>query len=76
MNERCEVVWALLVNQCAGTAVGRFRRACVHEHVKDGWMCQEHVDLVEYGLCATCHELPVELSHECPITIEPVQVTA
>ena len=70
----CEAVWEFLGIEapCGQAAVGRFRRACVHEHVREGWMCEGHADTPENGLCLTCWQLPGDLSHECPITIAQV----
>ena len=61
--------------QCGQPAVGHYRCGCVHEHVRDGWLCQDHVDHADAGLCRACNELPGGLSHECPITLQPLEVT-
>ena len=70
----CEAIWTWLGIEapCGDPAIGLFRRACVHEHVRDGWMCAEHAGAPETGLCRTCWELPGDLSHECPIGITEV----
>ena len=70
----CEAVWEFLgiEAKCGTPAIGPFRRACVHEHIRDGWLCDEHAQTPERGLCRTCHELPGDLSHECPISIAEV----
>ena len=71
--EACEAIWEFLGIEapCGMPAAGRFRRICVHEHVRDGWLCQDHADHPR-GLCATCRDLPGGLSHECPIEIAAV----
>lgn len=56
---------------CPDVAAGLFRRACVHEHVRDGWLCAGHAGRQD-GLCLTCYELPGDASHECPISIAEV----
>jgi hypothetical protein len=53
---------------CGEPAVGRFRRICVHEHVREGWLCRDHAEN-QNGLCRTCIDLPCDLSHECPIVV-------
>ncbi len=70
----CEAIWTWLGIEaaCGETAAGLFRRACIHEHVRDGWMCAEHARTPETGLCRTCWELPGEAAHECPISIAEV----
>jgi len=73
-SRECEAIWTFLGIEapCGEPAVGLFRRACVHEHVRDGWMCAGHATTPENGLCLACHELPGALSHECPISITGV----
>jgi hypothetical protein len=60
------------VGPCGQPSAGVYRRICVHEHVKDGRLCQEHADRPEVGLCRTCYDLAGGLSHECPIGIMKV----
>ena len=57
---------------CPDPAAGFFRRACVHEHIRDGWLCRNHAESVERASCRTCWELPGGLSHECPIDLAEV----
>ena len=64
INSWCGSEWP-----CSEPAVGRYRRACVHEHLRDGRLCQGHVDAAAVGLCLPCHELNGTLSHECAITL-------
>lgn len=70
----CEAIWTFLGIEapCGEPAIGLFRRACAHEHVRDGWMCAGHAGTPENGLCLACYELPGGLSHECPIQIGEV----
>ena len=71
----CEAISTLLgieMGACGDPAIGRFARACVHEHVRTGLLCRWHAEAPERGLCLTCWELPGELSHECPIGITEV----
>jgi len=73
-GEECEAIWALLGIEapCGQPAIGRFRRICVHEHVRDGWLCRDHAETSGRGLCGTCRELPGGLSHDCLIIIAAV----
>jgi len=70
----CEAIWTFLGIEavCGDPAIGRFARACVHEHVRTSLLCREHAETPERGLCWACWELPGELSHECPIGITEV----
>jgi hypothetical protein len=72
--ETCEAIWAFLGIEapCDQPAIGQFRRICVHEHARDGWLCRDHAEIPERGLCFTCHELPDGLAHECPVAIAAV----
>jgi hypothetical protein len=72
--ETCEAIWAFLGIEapCVQPAAGRFRRICVHEHVRDGWLCLDHAETSGRALCRTCRELPDGLSHLCPIVIAEV----
>ena len=72
-DRTCEGEWASgeTVWPCSAPAVGRFRRACVHEHVREAWICSDHADQ-GWNSCKACKELAGELSHECPITITEV----
>jgi hypothetical protein len=56
---------------CPLPSAGIYRRICVHEHVRDGHLCADHVGSPA-GVCKTCAELPGDLAHECPITLAPV----
>lgn len=70
----CEAICTFfgIETPCPGVAAGLFRRACAHEHVRDGWLCTGHSGTPQNGLCQTCWELPGEASHECPIGIAEV----
>ena len=72
--ETCEAIWEFfgIEADCGDPAIGLFRRACVHEHVRDGWLCRDHAETPERGLCRACWDLPGELSHECPIALTEV----
>jgi hypothetical protein len=73
----CEAVGefcGVLLGPCGQPSIGLYRHACVHEHVRDGHLCQGHVDRQKAGLCRTCLGLVGGLSHECPINV--TQVTA
>ena len=69
--ETCEAIWEFLGIEapCGRPAAGRFRRICVHDHARDGWLCLDHAETSQNGLCLACHDLPGGLSHECPIAM-------
>jgi hypothetical protein len=69
--EGCEAVndWLGLNWICGRSPAVSVRRICVHEHVKEGRLCRDHLNLVAAGLCRTCHELGGSLSHDCPIAV-------
>jgi hypothetical protein len=71
--EACGAIWEFLGIEapCGRPVIGRFRRICVHEHVRDGWLCRDHAENPR-RLCLTCRDLPDGLSHLCPITIAAV----
>jgi hypothetical protein len=62
--QACEAEWAMLPAICGAPAVGQYRRACVHEHVRDGWLCALHAEIPEHALCKACHDFD---GHECPV---------
>lgn len=72
--ESCEAIRELLGYEglCQQPAIGKFRRICVHEHIRDGWLCADHAGNSQYGLCRACHDLPGRWSHECPIAMTEV----
>lgn len=67
----CEVCVPFLGARCGQPAAGLYRRACVHEHMRDGYVCTGHVETAGHGLCLTCYNLD---GHDCPITLAPVAV--
>ena len=75
MTATCEAIWSFLgiEAECGEPAVGQFRRICVHEHIRDGWLCQEHGDPSERGVCGTCCTLDDDLAHDCSILVVPLE---
>jgi hypothetical protein len=73
-GKRCEAVIPFIGIDwpCGEPAIGLFRRACVHEHIRDGWVCQGHVDATEHGFCLTCASLGDDMAHDCPISLTEV----
>lgn len=64
----CQAEWELfgILMICGQAPEGQWRRACVHEHIRDGFLCGEHVSLPEIAYCKTCHEID---GHHCPLTL-------
>ena len=73
-DRACEAVWEFIDIEalCGEPAVGLFRRACIHEHVRDGWLCGDHAENRQNGFCRACFDLPGDLSHDCPISLAEV----
>ena len=74
-DQLCEATSWYAGEPCGAPAFGFFRRACVHEHVRDGWLCQHHAE-VEQPVCLDCSDLGGGLSHECPVILVPLEVAA
>ena len=72
-DRMCEGEWVSgeTVRPCRAPAVGRFRRACVHEHVREAWVCSDHADR-GWNSCKTCWDLDAGLSHRCPVAVTEV----
>lgn len=51
-------------DECGKPGVA-IRRACVHEHVRDGHLCFMH-SMFGDGSCLACFEAD---GHDCPITV-------
>jgi hypothetical protein len=70
----CDVIQEFLGIEapCGNPAIGRFTRICVHEHLREGWLCAYHAENSERGLCRDCDQLPGVLSHDCPIAVAAV----
>jgi hypothetical protein len=57
---------------CGAPAIGRYRQGCVHEHVRERWLCQDHIDKAALGFCGECYDLRGVLEHDCPIILQAV----
>lgn len=55
-------VWLL----CGAKTVIRYRHACVHEHVVDGFVCGLHIPVPGAVGCQQCWDA----GHECPMLAE------
>ena len=61
---------------CGKPAIGRYRVGCVHEHIREAFVCAECADEIGRGdgwVCIPCAE-SCEL-HECPVTPEFIPAT-
>ena len=72
-DHACAVFIPFFGGACGLPAAGVYRRACVHEHMRDDYVCAAHVEMTGLGYCLTCFELD---GHECPITLTAVEVTS
>ena len=64
----CEaLIWPLGIH-CCETPTRSYRRACVHEHIREAWLCDGH-GYSDDGLCRPCFEAD---GHECPIVLVPI----
>lgn len=63
------LLWQLI---CSEPAAGVWRGACVHEHVVERVLCNEHRPDPGVAGCRAC----LELGHECPMTAELVEALA
>ena len=75
MSGGCQAVSLFLginMGVCGATPAIPYRRACVHEHIRDGLLCAEHAQDIASSACATCWDLPDGQSHDCRIVIKPL----
>ena len=61
----CQVVVWPLGCRCGETPAQLCRITCVHEHIRDRWICSGHKS-DGGGACRACFEAD---GHVCPITI-------
>ena len=75
MNETCDAInsWRGSEWPCNVPAAGRYRQACVHEHIRDGCLCQEHASAPAGWRCKACLQLDGDLSHECAVALTPLE---
>jgi hypothetical protein len=66
MSGSCDAFLEHLNETCGGQPTTPVRRACVHEHIRDGNLCALHLLHADAGRCRTCYEAD---GHECPITL-------
>jgi hypothetical protein len=48
---------------CPELVAGYVRMACVHEHVREGFLCASHMGRMQSAYCRICHAL----GHDCPL---------
>ena len=56
---------------CTDQATAFARGMCVHEHLREGWLCGRHLTRQSDRLCRVCHDL----GHDCPLVFEPIGVS-
>jgi len=54
-----------------GKPGGLYRGICQHEHVRDGYLCADHVADIELGACKECWQHP-DRPHSCGVHIAPL----
>ena len=64
----CDAKWELpgIVMTCGRVPEGRWRRGCVHEHVRDGFLCAKHAGSPATAFCRPCREFD---GHLCPLSL-------
>lgn len=50
-------------NGCAMEPERYYRGGCVHEHIREGWLCEWHLGRISSAFCRVCHEL----GHDCKL---------
>lgn len=60
----CDADDPLMPHGCPLEPERYVRAACVHEHVREGWLCWWHLERMTAALCRVCHEL----GHDCPLS--------
>lgn len=53
---------------CPSAATGYLRGGCVHEHIREGWVCDYHRERQQGTVCRVCYNL----GHVCPLLFEQV----
>lgn len=65
---------AVELMRCPEPPVGRFLGRCPCGHVRDGWLCGEHAEMLALSGCRACIE-DEDRPHDCPLTVTPVIMT-
>lgn len=73
---RCSVLVPLVLAEglppemltCPLDGVAWVTGRCPCGHVRDGWLCKEHLPLATRGGCRACLEAP-EGAHDCPLAV-------
>jgi hypothetical protein len=69
----CGAYIPLLDRRCSETPATPVRRACVHEHVEVGLLCDFCLGITKNCYCLDCYRLD---GHWCPVTIVPLAKVA
>ncbi len=81
-NHGCEVEIEFLghlLGKCADLTprpARPIRRICVHEHMRDGWVCDVHLEAAKQpggGSCLTCYQID---GHDCRIALVPIEAAS
>jgi hypothetical protein len=66
---RCETLHNGI--RCERTDTHLYTVGCIHEHVRQAWLCPRHLDVTEQrrNLCQACNRHETA-PHKCPITAQ------
>lgn len=65
MTRRCKALTWL--GQCINDATTYTKAMCVHEHLREGVLCDEHLQTSRHAFCIECKDGPEP--HDCPLTV-------
>jgi len=57
--------------RCPEDAVGLFLGRCPCGHLREGWLCGEHAEMLGLSGCRACFE-DEDAPHDCPLSVTPV----
>jgi hypothetical protein len=72
MALRCKALTWL--GQCPEAATTNAKAMCVHEHLREGALCNEHLETKDIAFCIECKE--GSDSHDCPLSVVELEVIA
>jgi hypothetical protein len=67
----CEALltfFGAVIGECGDEPAHPVTKGCLHEHIRDGMLCDFHLGNVGTGMCKPCFDAD---GHECPIAVVP-----